>query len=170
MSKFEDKRLGYGAENPLIKKGAKGYFSDSLKDLKLTVNKGYGMEWGTHYSELKNDPEITLQRAYVNSEGWYWQFFYVVEEAPEPKYRPYTNHELLDMIGFQVRDKESMRLWKIQAFTRASMEEAVVSLVSCEKSFSSAADGVYRRDVTARKLLAEFTHTNGVALGKYIGD
>lgn len=78
--KFDEKRLGYGVENPLIKKGAKGYFSDYLKNIKNYVENQENA--GCFYGELTEEPSLDRTKAYQkDAMTLAWQFFYVMEEV-----------------------------------------------------------------------------------------
>ena len=83
--KFDKTRVYSACNADEVKVGSKGYFADSINDLKKKVNEGselltltkiYGEESATRFS-------ISSISSYI--------LFYLVEEPEEKTYRPYNN-------------------------------------------------------------------------------
>lgn len=149
MNAFDEKRLAYGVENPLAKKGAKGYFSDSYKVVRGAVDANY-----THLCELK-DVDLSKPSPYKDEFGCFYKLFYVVEEAPSPQ--PLNDHELMELLGEKVIHKDG-EVYDVRKFEKLPNEVGELLLLSCEEH-----GFVW---VTAEELLEGYTLTNGNPKGQ----
>lgn len=144
---FDEKRLGYGRENPLIKEGAKGIFSDSYRNIRIDLEDGYELE------TLK-DIDLESYLPYGDEYGKGWALFYVIEEA---EVKPLNFHKLAQLVGETFVKKEDNTKWIMEEISLRNGGLFYVTL-HCE--------GVFRRSEDSQGLFERFTFENGDPIGE----
>ena len=144
---FDAERLGYGEENPRIKKGAKGYFSDSYRNIRTYIEKRDDLD------TLK-DVDLESHLPYEDQYGNGWSLFYVVEEA---ELQPLSFHKLARLVGETIVKKEDSTKWIIEEIALRTGGLFYVTL-HCE--------GVSRRSEDSQGLFERFTFENGDPIGE----
>ena len=76
-----------------VKLGSKGYFADSLKELKIAVEQ----ERSDNYGEITEIDDDSQSARFRNEYIYYYSLFYLVEESEEKKFRAYVDtDEMID--------------------------------------------------------------------------
>lgn len=152
--KFEDKRVGYGRPNPMIAKGAKGYFSDYMSSLERYVR-----------NDRKNDQYMELQSTefgddnpYEDQKGTCWKFFYVVEEAGG--LLPLSNKDLHALLGTTITNAVTGDNCVVATYIE-SYKDSNASVV-----LSSPCGIRHTNPLPAMYLLRDYRYENGGIIGK----
>ena len=159
-----DKNKVYTALNAdEVKVGSKGYFADSLEDLRAFVSEDddpctlfevLGEEYGRRFDEGGNP----------------WNLFYLVEEPEENKYRPYeTTDEMIEDFKERAKKHYNANFFKCPMFhTSIWVKNKKTDCKSLITDFSK--DMVFFSDTrfTTEELFDKYTYLDGSPCGKKI--
>lgn len=109
MNKFEDKFLGWGEPNPLIKVWAHGYFNNDYRQLRKMVENYDPVTYRQFRGELTRF-DSDSKFPYTMNNGLSYRHFYMTDKAT-PRVLP--DEELIKLVGTTVWHKDTMTFYRI---------------------------------------------------------
>lgn len=79
---FDESKIFTMVNADKVKLGSKGYFADSLKELKIAVEQ----ERSERYGEITEIDDDSHSDRFCNKYIYYYSLFYLVEESEEKKF------------------------------------------------------------------------------------